>query len=193
MKGRLFADDCLLYRVIKTMQDQLILQRDLKSLEHWSLKWGMRFKANASKCYMITICRGKKKDHMYELCNTILKGVTQEKYLGVLITDNLSWSPHIQKVSTAANQKLGFLRRNLKGSPRDLKKLAYITTVRTSLECASVIWDPHQQGHRQLMEKSQRKAARWIANDYDRTSSVTAMLANLEPLEERRRILRLTL
>ena len=76
-KCRLFADDCLLYRVIKTTQDQTTLQRDLDSLENWSSKWGMRF--NASKCYMMTICRGKKKDHMYELCNTILKGVSQEK------------------------------------------------------------------------------------------------------------------
>ena len=131
---------------------------------------------------------------MYELCNTFLKGVTQEKYLGVLISDNLSWTPHIQKVSTAANQKLGFLKRNLKGSPKDLKKLAYITTVRTSLEYASVIWDPHQQGHKQMLEKTQRKAARWICNNYGRTSSVTSMLTDLglEPLEERRRISRLT-
>ena len=191
-KCRLFADDCLLYRVIKSTEDQTTLQRDLNSLEHWASKWGMRF--NASKCYMMTICRGKKKDHMYELCNTFLKGVTQEKYLGVLISDNLSWTPHIQKVSTAANQKLGFLKRNLKGSPKDLKKLAYITTVRTSLEYASVIWDPHQQGHKQMLEKTQRKAARWICNNYGRTSSVTSMLTDLglEPLEERRRISRLT-
>ena len=59
----------------------------------------------------------------------------------MLIVNNLSWNPHIQKVSTAANQKLGFLRSNLKGSQRDIKKLAHITTVITSLEYASVIWD----------------------------------------------------
>ena len=57
-----------------------------------------------------------------------------------------------------------------------------------------MIWDPHQQGQKQLLEKSQRKAARWIANDYGRKSSVTSMLTELglEPLEERRRISRLT-
>ena len=45
-----------------------------------------------------------------------------------------------------------------------------------------------------MLEKSQRKAGRWIANNYNRTSSVTSMLADLglEPLEERRRISRLT-
>ena len=41
---------------------------------------------------------------------------------------------------------------------------------------------------------AQRKASRWICNDYGRHSSVTNMMANLrlETLEERRRITRLT-
>ena len=39
---RLFADDCLLYRVIKSYQDHLDLQKDLKNLENWATKWGMK-------------------------------------------------------------------------------------------------------------------------------------------------------
>ena len=131
---------------------------------------------------------------MYQLCGTTLSGVEQEKYLGVLISQDLSWGPHIQKVSISANQKLGFLRRNLRGSPRNLKKMAYVTIVRPSLEYASTIWDPHQANHISMLEKTQRRAARWISGDYRRHSSVTSMLGRLElePLEERRRIARLT-
>jgi hypothetical protein len=33
---RLFADDCLLYRSVKTQQDQQQLQTDLHSLERWA-------------------------------------------------------------------------------------------------------------------------------------------------------------
>ena len=40
---RLFADDCLAYRRIQTAEDQDILQKDLKALNDWTLKWGMRF------------------------------------------------------------------------------------------------------------------------------------------------------
>ena len=40
---RLFADDCLIYRQIKTQKDHQILQNDLKELEKWAAKWGMRF------------------------------------------------------------------------------------------------------------------------------------------------------
>ena len=83
--------------------------------------------------------------------------------------------------------------RNLKGSPKELKKLAYITMVRSSLEYASIIWDPHQSNNKYLLEKTQRKAARWICHDFRQRSSVTQMLEslNLETLEERRRVARL--
>ena len=42
---RLFADDCLLYRVVDSINDQLQLQQDLKKLEDWADTWGMRFNA----------------------------------------------------------------------------------------------------------------------------------------------------
>ena len=48
---RLFADDCLLYRTIKSQKDHLILQNDLSELDKWAKSWGMRF--NAKKCYIL--------------------------------------------------------------------------------------------------------------------------------------------
>ena len=40
---RLFADadDCLLYRTIKSQADHIALQEDLNKLEEWANKWGM--------------------------------------------------------------------------------------------------------------------------------------------------------
>ena len=46
---RLFADDCLLYNEIQTLNDSLQLQKELKLLENWAEEWGMKF--NAKKCY----------------------------------------------------------------------------------------------------------------------------------------------
>ena len=40
---RLFADDYICYREIKTEEDKLKLQRDIDRLGSWSRKWGMRF------------------------------------------------------------------------------------------------------------------------------------------------------
>ena len=189
---RLFADDTLLYRVVETIADQVQLQQDLRNLEHWAAEWGMVF--NPSKCYVMTINKGMApKTHFYELCGTVLQSVDHEKYLGVILSQDMKWSAHTNHISSKANQKLGFIKRNLKGSPQELKCLAYISLVRSSMEYASSVWDPHLIKDIDSLERIQRRAARWITNTYDRSTSVTVLLQELklEPLEERRRFSRL--
>ena len=46
---RLFADDCLLYRNIKSPNDCQILQDDLISVAQWETNWQMKF--NIAKCH----------------------------------------------------------------------------------------------------------------------------------------------
>ena len=52
---RLFADDCLLYRTIKSIEDSIILQKDLELLSQWATVWQM--KCNISKCVVIRCTR----------------------------------------------------------------------------------------------------------------------------------------
>ena len=49
-KIRLFADDSLLYRTIRTPHDSAILQRDLDTLQVWERKWKMEF--HPGKCQL---------------------------------------------------------------------------------------------------------------------------------------------
>ena len=181
---RLFADDSLLCRVIDSTLDQVQLQQDLKILAKWALDWGMMF--NPSKCYVMHINGGRThRPFLYELCGVLLKSVTQERYLGVVLSQSLSWSNHASQVSVKANQNIVFIKRNLKGSPQELKRLAYITFVRSGMEYASPMWDPNTSKDHAALERVQRRAARWIISSYDRTS-VTNLLRqlNLEPLEK---------
>jgi len=93
-----------------------------------------------------------------------------------------------------ANQKLGFIKRNLKGTPQQLKRLAYIAFVWSGMEYASIIWDPHFIKDSDALERVRRRAARWITNKHDRNTSVTSLLQqlHLEPHEECRRISQLS-
>ena len=50
---RLFADDTVLYRAIKSDHDHQILQEDLYNLTKWASAWQMDF--NASKCHLLRI------------------------------------------------------------------------------------------------------------------------------------------
>ena len=189
---RLFADDCLLYRVVDNAADQFQLQKDLKALESWSALWGMQF--NASKCHVMLVNKGRSYiPFQYQLCETILGSVSHEKYLGVELSKDMSWSPHIRNITAKAHQKLGFLRRNLRGSPIECKRLAYIAIVRSGLEYASSIWDPHLLKDINALEKVQRKASRWATSVYEPRASVSSLLKDLQldSLESRRKQQRL--
>ena len=63
--------------------------------------------------------------------------------------------------------------------------------VRLTLEYAWTVWDPHKQKDIRLLEKVQRRAARYVSNNYtDRSpGTVTSMLEYLKrtSLEHRRR------
>ena len=67
--------------------------------------------------------------HFYDLCGHTLDCVDSAKYLGVILSNDLSWSPHIQSVYNRANSTLGFLRRNLRRCPAALRETPYITLV----------------------------------------------------------------
>jgi ribonuclease P/MRP protein subunit RPP40 len=127
---RLFADDCLLYRTIKNYKEHVILQQDLANLEIWAHNWGMEF--NASKCYILSV--RPKTTHYYQLNKIMLKEVPSSPYLGVLISSDLKWRPHINKIYKKAIYTLGFLRRNLRHSPSRMRKTAYVSLVRSTLE-----------------------------------------------------------
>lgn len=189
---RLFADDCLLYREIRTFQDHLTLQEDLRQLEQWAHKWGMKF--NAKKCYILS--SKPTSNFFYNLDGTILKQVDKSPYLGVQISSDLKWSPHVTTTSNRASSTLGFLRRNLRNCPQTCRRTAYIALVRSTLEYAAVVWDPHLKQDIERLERVQHRAARFITKDYKsrEPGSVTKMLKDLEltTLQERRRQHRLT-
>ena len=136
---RLFADDCVLYRLIKNHNDHLKLQEDLQNLEKWADTWGMEF--NAKKCHILSV--KNKTSFFYQLCGEILKNVSSTTYLGLNISNDLKWSTHVRDLCSKASSRLGFIRRNLQHCPLTTRKNAYLALVRSVMEYGAAIWDPH--------------------------------------------------
>ena len=93
-RSRLFADDCVVYREINNISDSLLLQQDLHNLAKWEQKWGMAF--HPEKCTVLRVHR-KRSPYIYDYT---LKGHTLDpeectKYLGVHISQNLSWNTQV--------------------------------------------------------------------------------------------------
>ena len=60
----------------------------------------------------------------YIIHNETLRAVPVATHLGIDISNNLSWNPHIYKIVNKANSKLGFIKRNLKSIPQSIKTYA---------------------------------------------------------------------
>ena len=205
---RLFADDCLLYRVIDNIEDQLQLQKDLAALEAWAADWGMQF--NASKCHVMSISRHvsqhrRRLHYMYQLCEVVLDtvGLLQEKI--ILASYCPTTCPcQIHTIATKAHQKLVFFpsqpAEEVHLTVRNLLMLLWcVPHLSMSLwhtqpcdlcRLHPIIWELYLQKDVDSLERVQRKATHWVTSTYDRKSSVSRLMRELqlETLQERRRI-----
>jgi len=71
--------------------------------------------------------------------NSVIQEVASAKYLGVTIDSRLTWSDHTTKVVNKANLVLGFLKRNLKYCPPEIKASCYKSLVIPILEYACIL------------------------------------------------------
>ena len=165
---RLFADDSLLYRRIKSVEDATILQQDLDKLQEWESKWLMQF--HPEKCFTLRVTKKTKplKSNYTIHGHTLLSAIDQvpksqqkrarqeeeasgkaipntAKYLGVYINGKLSWNHHVYAVTKKATSTLWFLHRNTASCPRSVKKYCYKAYIRPQLKYASTVLTPHTQ------------------------------------------------
>ncbi len=167
----LFADDCLLYRVIESDEDRAMLQEDLDRLTTWANKWQMIF--NPSKCYTmhITSPRRKLAEHHYTMNGEHLTTVQENPYLGVILSRNMRWNTHIDHLATKGTRLLGFSRRNLRKCPKYLKAKVYTTLVRPVIEYCGAVWDTYEAANISELERVQRQAAQAVYDKPHRKTS----------------------
>ncbi len=72
-----------------------------------------------------------------------------------------------------------FIKRNISNYTQELRELTYLSQLRSQLEYAYVVWDPYQIKNISNLEKVQRKAARFVKQDYSKYNSVTRMIHEL--------------
>jgi hypothetical protein len=164
-KVAMFADDSKCYRVIETSNDTQLLQSDLHPLCNWSSTSELKF--NLKKCIGIRLYRKRLiESPEYSLNHELITLKSSLKDLGIIISNNLKWSPHITNIVAKANQMLGFLRHNcIHLTDMKCRRSLYLALVRAHLCYGSELWAPQSTSKDLLrIESVQRRASKYINN-----------------------------
>ena len=159
----LHADDTKLFSAIKSKDDVTALQTDLGTLEQWSTVSGLSF--NQSKSKHQTLPRKLVPvASSYKLDDTIISSTDNEKDLGVVSSD-LTWKKQVNEQTVKANRILGYVRRNnlcIKNTAA--RRALYLALVRSHFGYATQIWLPQSVDLISKLERTQRRATKYILN-----------------------------
>ena len=178
-----FADDTKLVGPVSSVEEVNALRDDLRNLFSWSEDWLMMF--NIEKCKVMHI-GNKNVKCQYSMGGQFLQVVTEEKDLGVIITDDLKVSKQCAKAAATANRVLGMIYRTFTYKDKETILILYKSLVRPHLEYCVQAWRPYLQKDINLLESVQRRATRMIANFSNLAYDERLFRLNLTTLETRR-------
>jgi hypothetical protein len=112
---------------------------------------------NVKKCHVLPITlKRKRRNHLYTMNGHPLTPASSHPYLGVTISQDLSWNKHTDEVAAKSNKTLTVVQRVLGPCSKIVKERAYTSLVRPKLEYATAAWNPHTDRNVNTLEKVQR-------------------------------------
>ena len=192
---RFFADDTRLLKHIFGHEDTVQLQRDLDSVIKWAEENNMSLHEDK---FEVMIHKYSPHSLLYELpfsisemTYTITSGntlypVEQLKDLGVIVSSDLSWFPHVSSLTSRARSVASWVLSAFKTRDKTTMLTLYKSLVRSHLEYCCPLWNTYKVIEIQLIEGVQRTFTSKIwglqhLNYWERLSSL-----NLMSLQRRR-------
>ena len=190
----LYADDILLSLPCNSPSDISLIQHNIDLISSWISANYLTINSSKTKYMFISPKPSSFFSSFPLLClnGSSLELVSSYKYLGVLISSNLSWSLHIDSICRKSRQILGLLFRHFyrHSSPSALFKL-YIALVRPHLEYCSILWDPSSPSVVNSLEKVQFFTLKLCSKHWSSSYSSLLRKFNCPSLSSRRKISKL--
>lgn len=190
----LYADDIKIFLKIQSMNDAILLQKDIETIVNWCQV--NKLQMNISKCNIISFTRRTEATFQYfnyNINGRTLNRVQSIKDLGVIFDSKLTFETHIKTITKKAYRMLGFISRSLNHFKQpQTYKLLYFTYVRSNLEYCTPVWNPYYDVYIDAVERVQRRFTRILFKRFHYPGEKHHYMRNVRlgllSLEERRAI-----
>lgn len=162
----LYADDTSLFFSGPCLRDlEISANTWLSELSSWLDSNQLQLNVTKTK-YIIFKPRSKPDD-----CEIILKfqeapieRVTIYKFLGILFEENLSWTPHVNKIHASISRSIGILYKIRTLVPGWLRRQLYYSLVHSHLHYCLLVWGSTTKTNIDRLFVLQKRAVRCIEN-----------------------------
>ena len=166
----LYADDTTLYisgTDLNTLQHEM--NSDLQSIHNWCQHNSLFLNTQKSKCMLFQNTHKQQTLttpsalHIH-INGTRIEHESETDFLGITITDNLSWAKHITKISKKISHGLYALNRTKHTLPKLHRQMIYNALIESHLTYGITLWGYAQKQHLKRLSTQQKKAIRYITN-----------------------------
>jgi hypothetical protein len=155
----LFADDVALLENFKNSdRAEIVCNKDLGMLHSWANTWGMEFNPSKTEVMIFSNKRVKSTPIFY-LNGIKLNQVSVHKHLGLIFSESMKWSNHIDSCVKKARRKLGLLSRNAFKMNIRQRCDVYKVMIRPILEYGAAVIDNCSLNDSLKLESCQRYAS----------------------------------
>ena len=178
-----FADDTKVARITETENDTRAFQQIINKLIEWATKWEMTF--NAGKCKVMHF-GNRNPCATYYMAGEELGSITDERDLGIMVTNTLKPSRQCAVAARSAHFALSQIQRSFHfRRTRNLVPL-YKTFVRPKLEFGVAAWSPWTETDIKTLEKVQERLVRLLSDAEGDSYEEKLRNAGLTTLRDRR-------
>ena len=162
-----FADDTRASRGMVNSDDPVQLQNDLKTIYTWANKVNMEFNGDKFECirYWPDNDLGAVFKEEFKYKNEedkIIEEKSHIKDLGIMLSDNLTFSHHIDKMTTACRKLSGWVMRTFRTRSKAVMMTIWKSLLQSRLDYCSQLWSPSSAEEIGKIEDIQRQFTKKI-------------------------------
>ena len=153
-----FADDTRNKRAIRNQeQDCTALQADMEAVYRWADEVNMKFNSDKFECLRFWPGKAVVPDKHYNAPDgSVIEEKQHLRDLGVELSNDLSFTIHIQNTVTAASKLAGWAMRTFRRRSRGIMMTVWKCIVQPKMDYCSQLWSPSDQGSINQLESVQR-------------------------------------
>ena len=169
-----YADDNTLYNFGDNVANVKVnLRKDLEIVSRWFYENYMVL--NADKCHFM--CLGKNTETETFLFNDIImENSKEERILGILIDNKLTFRSHIIELCKKTSQKIAALSRLSNYLTKSEKKLIFDSVIKSQFSYCPLVWMFSSRTSNNMINKLHERSLRIVLEDF--TSDFKTLLQN---------------